>query len=449
MNLRFNGRALVAAIALCLLALLALASAAFAASGDLAWHRSFNGAGNGQDSFNSLAVAPGGGAYVAGMTVTTTTSFDFVAARYDTAGQRHWQHTYNGPGDGLDWFGAAASDRQGDLIEAGYVTTAADTLVTGIVKYDAAGHLRWVRFHNVVTGVPDNPLAITTDARGNVYVASTEGSSSYDIVVLKYSPSGIHRWTTRYAGPAADIPTDIALDRAGNVYVAGYSYQGTTRGYDALTLKVDPRGHRRWARLFDGPSISDVGDALAVTKTGTVYVGGSTIGATSSGDALLLKYVTNGALRWHRTYTGAGANTDGYADVALLPNGDVAATGYSFVANLADALLTRYQPSGNRRWVRVYDGPDSSNDQGIRVARGQAGAIYVAGDTTANATGGDALLLKYSGGGALRWARSYSGTGTGNDYAAALVTVPVKSVYVAGQQQSSTVSDGFVLRYKP
>ena len=254
----------------------------------------------------------------------------------------------------------------------------------------------------------------------------------------------------RYAGPNADIPTDIALDGAGNVYVTGYSYQGLTRGYDALTLKLDPGGHRRWARLWDGPSISDVGLSLAVTKAGTVYVGGFTNGATSGQDALLLKYATGGALRWSRTYTGAGANTDAYNDIVLLGNGDVAAAGSSDSgATLFDVLLVRYEPSGSPRWTRLYDGPDSLNDQGTRVARGQAGAIYVAGDTTANATGQDSLLLKYSGAGVRRWARTYSSAGNGNDYVEALAVVPGKSAYVAGQQQAGGSSDGMLLRYKP
>ncbi len=447
MKPRSEGRVLLAGLAFCLAALFVFAPAAGAASGDLAWQRAYNGTGNGQDSFGAVAVAPNGGAYVAGVTATST--FDFVAARYDAGGQRRWLRTYNGPGDGLDWFGAATSDRRGDLIEAGYVTTPAKTLVTAVVKYDAAGHLRWVRIHNVATDIPDNPLAVAVDARGNVYVASTEGVD-YDVVVLKYSASGAHRWTSRYAGPNADIPTDIALDGAGNVYVTGYSYQGTTRGYDALTLKLSAGGHRRWARLWDGPSISDVGLSLAVTKAGTVYVGGFTNGAKSGQDALLLKYTTGGALRWSRTYTGAGADSDAYNDIVLLGNGDIAAAGSSYDgADLFDVLLARYEPSGSPRWTRLYDGPDSLNDQGLGVARGRAGAIYVAGDTTSNSTGQDALLLKYNGAGVLRWARSYSSSGNANDYVSALAVVPGKSVYVAGDQAAGTSSDGMLLRYRP
>lgn len=441
-------QALLAGLAFCLVALLAVAPRASAASGDLLWQRAYNGTGNGQDSFNAVAASPKGGVYVAGMT-TGASAFDFVAARFDAAGQRRWLRTFNGPGDGPDWFAAAASDRNGDLIEAGYVTTPAATTVTAVVKYDPSGHLRWVRFHNVATGIPDSPLAIAVDRKGNVYVAGTEGAS-YDVVVIKYTASGVHRWTSRYAGPNSDIPTDIALDGAGNVYVTGYSYQGPARGDDVLTLKVDSRGHRRWVRLWDAAGFSDLGQALAVTKTGTVYVAGSATDAVSGEDALLLKYSPNGALRWIRTYTGAGANSDFFNDVVLLGNGDVGAAGGSVAtAPYTDALLVRYGPNGSRRWAELYDGPDGLTDYASKVALGRAGALYVAGDTSANATGLDSLLLKYSGAGVLRWARSHSSVGNAIDYAAALAVVPGKSVYVAGYQAAGTSSDAMLLRYRP
>ena len=446
----FHPRPWWVAVGLIVLMDVIIATPAHAASGDLAWHRAFNGTGDGQDTFSALALAPKGGVYVVGTTFAA--NYDFVAARYTRAGQRRWLRNYDGPGDGLDEAVAAAASPDGALVEAGYVTMTDMSLAMAVIKYDPAGHARWIRTSSLRTGFPDNPLTIAVDRKGNVYVAGTRETTttSYDVAVIKYAPSGAHRWSRLYVGPGADIPTDVALDGRGNVYVTGYSYQGLTRDYDALSLSYDPRGHRRWVRLWDGGA-TDTAGAVAVTRGGAVFVAGSTATTTSGQDALLLKYSSHGALRWSRTYTGAGAQTDSYGGVVALGNGDVAVAGASYSSTSAlDALVARYSPSGGRRWVELYDDPDKGGDQVWTIARDRTGAIYAAGQTYAPGTSWDSLALSYSGTGVLRWARSYSSAGSATDTARAIALVSGKSVYVAGTQAGANLSDdGVLLRYKP
>jgi hypothetical protein len=71
----------------------------------------------------------------------------------------------------------------------------------------------------------------------------------------------------------------------------------------------------------------------------------------------VLKYTTGAALRWTRTSTGAWSNTDTFNAVVLLGNGDVVAAGSSYTSvDANDALLVRYTPGGARRWARLYNG---------------------------------------------------------------------------------------------
>lgn len=434
--------------ALCIVAVLAFAPPARATSGALAWQRVYNGVGNGEDQFSALAPAPNGGAYVGG--ITFVDNEDFVVARYDASGQRRWLRTYNGSGDGYDELTAAAADGNGGLVVVGYSPTLSSTVVAAVIKYGPAGQRRWVRTFGSSTLIPDASQSIAVDRHGNIYVAGTEydPTTSYNIVVAKYSSAGVRRWVRRYVGPGTDIASDLALDGAGNVYVTGES-QGTTTGADVLTLKFDPAGHRRWTRRWDGGGGDDVGYAIAVTKAGAVYVAGTS--ASGSGYAtLLLKYTSGGSWRWSRGTSTGGVTNDYYHDVTVLADGDVVAVGslYGGTADSNDVLVERYAATGAVRWSKLYNGPDSLFDTADHVARGPAGAIFVAGRSQGATTGTDILTLEYSGAGDLRWARRHSGAGVGDDSDTGLI-VGGRSVFVAGYQQAGSTDDGVLLRYRP
>jgi len=427
-----------------LVALLVLASPALAVSGRLAWQRHVAGPG-GYASFTGLASAPKGGVYTGGW-AGLGTGTDYLAARYDAAGRRHWLHTLDFTLHIADIAKAAASDAKGDLVLAGEVDYMSLTQSEAIVKYGPGGKLLWIRHFNDALAGQLTEVAI--DARGNVYVATRTASD--DIELLKYSSSGTRRWLRTYAGPGAgdDGPAGLALDRAGNVYITGWSYSPTSQ-FDIVTVKYDPAGQRRWLRRWNGSGNGDdLGSGLAVTPGGAVYVAGNTTGASSGVDAVALKYGAGGRLAWARMFTGAGVLDDQFNDVALLSNGDVAAAGSTTTATSEDVLSVRLSAAGRTKWQKTYDGPDGLADRGTFAAAGPSGTVYVAGSSDGTATSTDMLTLKYGVKGGLRWARRYAGPGTSVDLASRLL-VTGRRVYVAGSESTNTGDTATLLSYLP
>ena len=369
---------------------------------------------------------------------------DYLATRYGASGGRSWLRSLDFSLHAYDAVGAATSDRRGDLIVAGEVDYPSVSQAEAIVKYGPGGHVTWIRYFN--DPVAGQATQLAADARGNVYVTSR--TETNEIAVIKYSSSGARRWVRRYGGGPGDTqPRGIAVDAAGNVYVAGFRYS-TVSNYDIVTLKYDAAGHRRWARLWDGPaSGDDQGFGIAVTRAGAVYVAGVSTGATSARDAVVLKYGTGGALAWAHSFSSAGAFDDEFDGIALLPGGDVAATGFTSPGGAQDVLTARLSPGGHTRWSRTYNGPDNLADQGAFVAGGPGGAVYVAGTSDGATTATDILTLKYSKAGHRRWAQRFTSAGAVNDLAAGLV-VTSGSVYVAGQE-STTPNVAVLLKYRP
>lgn len=105
----------------------------------------------------------------------------------------------------------------------------------------------------------------------------------------------------RYHGSAyttgLDEARDITVDAEGNAYVTGYSDNpeyGYYRG-DYATVKYDPAGTEVWAARYDSPINGwDQARAVALDDAGNVYVAGETPGP-NSWDYTTVKYGQGGS----------------------------------------------------------------------------------------------------------------------------------------------------------
>jgi hypothetical protein len=94
------------------------------------------------------------------------------------------------------------------------------------------------------------------DQTGNAYVtgisfAGPDPIGEEDYLTIKYNPAGVQQWTARYNEPVSepDRATAIAVDKAGNSFVTGYS-QGV--GLDIATVKYNAsETHNGWRDMMD------------------------------------------------------------------------------------------------------------------------------------------------------------------------------------------------------
>src|SRR5262249_899165 len=152
---------------------------------------------------------------------------------------------------------------------------------------------------------------LTVDDTGNAYITglSTGSGSGFDYVTIKYGPNGNQVWGRRYNGPGngTDVSAAIAVDRTGNVYVTGYSYGGSTTTNRYATIKYGPRGEQLWVARYNGPGNgNDIALAIAVDSDSNVYVTGRSFGSGTASDYATIKYSTNGTQLWLARYNGPG-----------------------------------------------------------------------------------------------------------------------------------------------
>jgi len=335
------------------------------------------------------------------------------------------------------------------------------------------------------TASTDFPLANAAQATygggpydGFVSKLSADGSS------LVYS--------TYLGGSGDDEGYGVALDGAGNAYVTGLTSspdfpttanaaQGSFGGYyDAFVTELSPSGSLVYSTYLGGTGDDD-GYAIAVDAAGNAYVAGATTSAdftvstnaaqpyftggcaknSCAYDAFVAKIAAGGASIAYGTYLG-GSGDDQAEGLAVDGNGNAWVTGYTAsadfpVANAAqatygggayDAFVAELTPDGSALPYSSYLG-GSGNDEAYALALDSAGDVYVAGETAspdfpvvnaAQATYGggpyDAFVAEVSAAGGSLVSATYLG-GTGDDAAFGVAVGPDGSVAVAGLTSST------------
>ena len=117
-------------------------------------------------------------------------------------------------------------------------------------------------------------------------------AGSADAFVRQYTRSGVEGWTHQFGSSSIEYAYAVATDDDGHVDVAGQTLgtlpgQTSAGGYDNFLRQYDGNGNEVWTRQFGGTS-SEAVSGVAVDAAGDIYLAGLTYGTlpgqTSAGD---------------------------------------------------------------------------------------------------------------------------------------------------------------------
>lgn len=276
---------------------------------------------------------------------------------------------------------------------------------------------------------------------GGVYVCGTQGApDAADIWVAKYTPAGLEEWTAVWPGPdgLSDYGRGIAVDGDGNAYVCGSTGRFPSSS-DSVVLKYDASGALQWASVSDGgEGLRDGAEAIGLDSAGRAYVCGWSETGSAAVDAYTARYSsTDGTQEWETRYTGPLGDT--VWSLAVRGDGTSYAAGETEISGSTNALLVKTTAGGVQTWAKTWNGPKDRTDDWEAVALGLAGSIYVAGDTD-YFDAADMTVAKYSKNGELLWARVWTTSGAGKDWAEGLAVDRDGNAWVAG---FSDLASGF------
>ncbi len=348
--------------------------------------------------------------------------------------QALFARTFGGPGDDGVYSIFALPDSS--LAVAGYTASSgaggADFL---IIKLSSSGNLDWARTFGgpaddwaySVTGASDDGLAIAG------YTASS-GAGGADFLIIKLSSSGNLEWARTFGGVGEERAYSVARTSDDGLAIAGYTASFGAGGTDFLILKLSPSGNLEWAKTFGGPQY-DWASSIARTSDGGLAVAGYTASFGNGGaDLLVLKISSSGNLDWANTF--GGLDDEWAYSIAEIPGGDLVLAGYtsSFSAGPSDALVLRISPTGDLRWARTIGG--GAGDYSSGVACSPDGGLFFAGYTSSFGAGwGDMFLFELGSTGNLVWARTFGGAD--DEQPSSIVATPQAGIVLAGRTMSS------------
>lgn len=215
------------------------ATVKYSNSGVPLWTNLYGGPWNSSDTALGIAADSSGNVFVTGESLSNNfLNSDFVTIKYSSSGMPLWTNRYNGPGNDSDEVTGIAVDSSGNVFVTGR-SYSGSTTDYATIKYSSVGVPLWTRRYNGPGNDWDGAFDIATDSAGNVFVTGSSANSSgnSDFATVAYSSAGLPLWTKRYNGSANgdDGAAAIALDRNGNVFVTGDSWNGTN--YDYVTIK--------------------------------------------------------------------------------------------------------------------------------------------------------------------------------------------------------------------
>jgi uncharacterized delta-60 repeat protein len=319
------------------------------------------------------------------------------------------------------------------------------------IKYNSNGDTLWTQRYNGTGNASDVPFAIAIDNSGNIYVTgySTGSGSNSDYLTIKYNPNGIQQWIQRYngAGAGQDVAYSITADDSGNVYITGVSDTASTGGSgNCVTIKYNTNGVQQWIKMYSGAgNLRDLGNDITLDNSGNIYVTGYTTLSANDINYLTIKYNSNGAMQWVKTYNGTGNDRDIALNIEHDNNGNVYITGLSRSSNSfysEDFVTIKYDSSGTEKWTKRYNSPNNYGDEPQDMAVDVAGNVYVTGY---GFNGGTYSLatVKYSASGNEEWVKNYAGVA----YAYGMTLDNSGNIYITGALNLN--SDCFLIKYDP
>jgi hypothetical protein len=361
--------------------------AAFSRERRQLWTTYFGGSGSEENP--QLAVGTDGAIYLAGSTASLDLPvtpdalqqrnggrYDVFLVALDAKGRRSW----------ATYFGGSYSDECGDIA----VGADGDVYVTG--------------------GTYSTNFPVTSDA------LQTSNNGDHDMFLARFSPKGARKWATYLGGWSMDFAAALALDRRGDVYLAGRTESSNLPGltldrqstygggsFDGFVLCVDMRQRAiAWSTYLGGEQEESV-ERIAIDSEGHVVLAGYTASMQfplagnpfqkkhgGLVDVFVARMDANGVLGWS-TFLG-GVEVDKASGLALDRHDNILLSGFTGSRNFPlagrafldrkgggyDVFVSQFSPDGAYVWGTFYGGESHDISHGLGMDP-QGNAIVVGG----------------------------------------------------------------------
>lgn len=275
---------------------------------------------------------------------------------------------------------------------ASYVVTTTFSDVEGayqdviLRQFSASGSSLWAK--DISPEKIADPVGITEDSQGNIYVALTLGMQDWQPTgeLVKYSSSGRLLWRKAIAADNPNVElSGVVAASDDTIFVLGSKRYGRI----PFIAKYAANGNLLWINnsvpdSTDGSASMDAQNNLYFVDYETLY-----------------KYSAAGVKQWSRLLPKAGA-TNVLAQSATA-KGNAVSVIYDKVYGAGDEFdvgIIKFSAAGNQLWNKTWGTPQL--DIGRALTMDQTGNVYASSEQN-----GAYAVRKYAANGAVLWQRTF------------------------------------------
>ncbi|MCF8258432.1 MAG: T9SS type A sorting domain-containing protein [Flavobacteriales bacterium] len=265
------------------------------------------------------------------------------------------------------------------------------------------------------TGYDVGRTVLQTEDGGYLLLTNTSsfGLNNTQIMLVRVNDRGDHLWNKFYGGELADVGGSIVRTGDGGLVITGYT-QTADSTYNLSVFRTDAEGELMWTKRYGGTAWDFGKKVVAMSDGGFVIVGQTHSRGEGQGDAILMRFNTDGDTLWTRTY--GGPMPDGAESVALSADGGFVIAGFteSFGNGMKDAWMLRVDVDGNEVWAKSFGGEEDDFAYGVIAT--SDGGFALCGSTAQGEYGGQNFyVVKVRADGELDWDPEISTSSGPND----------------------------------
>ena len=402
------------------------------------WSAVYDGPAHGVDLPLASILDKNRNFYITGRSVGDSSGMDIATIKYSPSGQQTLTLRYNSPANSWDEGNSLAVDDSGNIYVAGTSAVTSSGWEIVLLKYSPTGSICWESHFRPDTANSATASKIVLDTLGNIYLG---GTCKSQMLLLKYNRAGLLLDSAMIGDDSTmHAVSDLLITRSGSICLAG-SRSYILPGNDVPTVEcavvsVDTEGRLLWKEYLKAESARSV----CLDRQGNIVV-------IAGGNGTTAKYSPDGHLRWNRDHQNSSPWIEILTGLAIDNRNRIIVGGYGCVVGCFDYMTLWYDADGNIVHYQSYNSPDTLRDFCMALTLDKSDNVYLTGMSAAGYSDGTCLTLKYDSSAIKIWEKTYSSSPSAIDEGEFIAVDDSGYVYVGGSSVTLNGWDYLAIKY--
>ena len=251
-----------------------------------------------EEATSTIATKDGGTVIVGGTTSFSHGSTDGFIIKLRRDGTKAWAKTFGTSTD--EFFARVLQMADAGFVVLGGITNTTTSFDVIVAKFSSRGKMLWKKTFSTTGFDHPSGMALTPDG-GIVVIIASDVSGGTRTVVSRLNAQGAVQWTKIYGSSGTHVGLSISAAADGTLYLTEiYTAQGSQTSATVLS-KLDPDGIPIWSKLLRIRK-RNFAAFVQVQSDQTLLLSGNASTGSDDAKGILIGLNSNGQLLWRKRF---------------------------------------------------------------------------------------------------------------------------------------------------